>query len=1242
MSGNFKIRLLLLMLAIGFAGTAITLNYTIKKDEILHIEASKVERRIQKKEVLIHSVLTKPSFVDSLRKLENNEKWAQYLISEYSNKRNIYFNTYKNGKLIFWGGIQIAPETDLQIKEGSSFIQQGNGYFEVIKHVYDDFSVLCFIPIKSEYPYQNEYLRNNFAKDLSASNSLEIASFEDKDVYNIRNFEGKYLVSVKLNSNTPPSFYVALELAMWILSILFLLLFLSSLCVSIAGKGYINLAISLLTSCILALRLLDLDKRYFSNNFDLEIFNPKYFASSYFFPSIGELLLNILAITWILSFIYIYRFQILKANSLLHKGISYLIFVLLAIFVCAAGYATNELFFGLITNSNIYFELGTILNFSWINLLGIFVFCLSILNLFLLINSALCISLGLNLSTRERLFIFIVGLTIALIYRIFFSDFTVFFLLFGLILLISAISLHKYEGRLTIGTLIACLFIFALIGSIKLSRFQSLKERESRKLLASKLESSADPNSVILFLNLENEILQDPIIINYFKNTGLNHNALKNRLMKLYLAGYLSKYDFDAFEYNTDDKFLKGDRIVPISNFKNLVLKGSFKVSDYFYQRTNTFGFQQYFALLPIKEQGVQIGTLVLELNSKRLAEVGAFPELLVDGKIQGDRQLSDYSYAYYSDGRLLNQHGKYVYKLRDDFKLQNQSFLFINTNEDGQDYSHLLYKPNSRKLIIVSRERMSMLNQLASVSFIFLVFLFFAFLLYLVQWLWYGLLDYHISFRNFRWNYLIKANKMLYKTRIQLSMVFTVVFTLLITGIITFYNISSQYRAQQDELVLDKLNKIAAGINKQFVSNGQIDFDEKSEYAFNAYADMNGVDLNLFDLNGRLKLSTQPKIYETGLIVPRMNSLSFLYLHKLNKSEFINSERIGELQFIAAYVPIRNTKNEEIAYLGLPYFSNEKDYDLRIGGFLNALINVYALVFLAIGFFAVFIANRITNPLNLIQKSLREIKIGHKNEPILWKRQDEIGNLVSEYNTMIEALEESARKLAISEREIAWREMAQQVAHEIKNPLTPLKLGVQLLEKSWKEGDPDFNQKFERFNKSFIEQIESLSRIASEFSNFAKMPATKLERINVKTIIEQSINLYRQSEHTTIVLEDDSGIELNVKVDKDQFLRCFNNLIKNAIEARLNKRRSIIRVFIYCREEQVHIEIKDNGAGIPEAIGQKIFSPNFTTKSSGTGLGLAFVKQTIESIGGIIRFKTIPGIGTTFFISIPLDREGI
>ncbi|WP_276360251.1 ATP-binding protein [Daejeonella sp. H1SJ63] len=1243
MSVSFKIRVLLLILTAGFALTALTINYTNKNEEILALDAQKLEIKIRGKEELIGNLLNSPAFRDSLKNVHNNDDWAQYIISEFSEKRNISFQTFENGKLKFWTGHRIALETDTLLKEGSTFLQRENGYYEAIRRVWGNFSVVCFIPVKSQYPYQNEFLKNRISPDLLSSNSLDIAGFNDKDVYTIRNLNGKYLFSVKLNTTYGQSFYTWPELIMWVFSIICGLVFLTSLSSEIAAKGYARSAIFLLLISVLACRLVDLEYRYFSNNFDLAIFSPKHYASSYYFPSIGDLFLNIIAFTWVLSFAHAWRNHIIKANPLRRKYISYLIFIVAGLIVCASIYATNELFFGLISNSNIYFRASNILSSSWLSWFSVLLFCFSIFNLFLIISTVLGITSMLNLSDKERLNLFLAGLFLALIYRIFFSDFTIFFLLIALLLFLAGSSYYKTGDKINPVVFVIALLIFATIGSLKLSRFQNLKERESRKLIAAKLESSADPNAVVLFYQLEKDILKDKAIIDYFSNPISSHNALNYRLGKLYMAGYLSRYDFESLEYNENDEFIKGDKLVPLSAFKNRVLKGSVKVSEYFYQINNTFGYQQYFALLPVRNESNKLGTMVIELKSKRLDEVGAFPELLVDGKIKDDFQLNDYSYAYYNNDKLIDQHGTYVYNLRNnEFKGKNRHFVYINNAENGREYNHLIYQANPNKLIIISREGNSILNQLASVSFIFLALLFFTGLLYLLHLIYNSFHQFNFSFRNFRWTYLILSNKMLYKTRIQVSMVFAVVFTLLITGIITFYNISSQYREQQEAIVLDKVTKISAGINRQLVNEGIIKPDDQAEAAFNTFADLNGVDLNLFDLNGRLVLSTQPKIYENGLIAPVMNSWSYLYLNRFQKSEYINNERIGDLSFIVAYVPLRNSANEEIAYLGLPYFSNEKDYQDRIGTFLNALINVYALVFVAIGFFAVFVAKKITSPLTLVEESLRKTQIGRKNEPILWKSNDEIGKLIKEYNNMIAALEESALKLGRSERETAWREMAKQVAHEIKNPLTPLKLGVQLLEKSWKEKDPKFDVKFEKFSKSFIEQIESLAHIASEFSNFAKMPETILEPVVVRKIIDQSVELYRQSENTVIRIDDQCKQKVRIKADRDQLLRCFNNLIKNAIEARQEGKQCLIDIRVYCEKNRIYIEVRDNGKGIPNSVRDKIFVPNFTTKSSGTGLGLAFVKQAIENIDGSIRFETAPGLGTTFYIMIPIMIENL
>ncbi|HEY1025343.1 MAG TPA: ATP-binding protein, partial [Sphingobacteriaceae bacterium] len=705
------------------------------------------------------------------------------------------------------------------------------------------------------------------------------------------------------------------------------------------------------------------------------------------------------------------------------------------------------------------------------------------------------------------------------------------------------------------------------------------------------------------------------------------------------VSGYLSHYEFQSYAFNPSEQIIKDSTKVALSTYKNLVLAGSIKVSEYFYRINNTFGYQNYFALLPVRHGGNYIGTLVLELKSKQISNPSAIPYVVSDERVRGDLDLSGYSYAFYRNGKLLTQYGNYTYSLVNyDFMADLNEFKFVNKRDiNDVPYSHLVYRPNRYKLIVVSRFVSNYTTQLAAISFVFIVLSAFTMIVLVLKELWVNFQSFTFNLNRYRLKYFSFVNHMLYKTRIQLSMVGAVVTTLIVAGIITLFNISQQYRTQQRRDLLEKINRITDGFDRQLFKNGTLPLNAQTELAFKAFAEVNAADLNLYDTQGHLVFTTQPRLYQSGIIAQKMNAQAYLYLNKLQKLEYVNEEVMGDLNYIAAYTALKNNRNEPIGYLSLPDLTNEKEYQDRVGVFLNALINVYTLVFVAIGFFAVFIANQITSPLTLIQKILSQTNIGRKNEPIVWKRQDEIGNLIKEYNNMILALEESANKLARSERESAWREMAKQIAHEIKNPLTPLKLGVQLLEKSWMEKDPNFDKKFEKFSKSFIEQIESLSLIASEFSNFAKMPDTVLSRVDLKEIIARSVEVYQQLEQIDINFSDLTADDVFVMGDKDQLLRSFNNLIKNSIEAIPDGVRGNIHISLESVDGLVTVIFEDNGNGIPENVRERIFMPNFTTKSSGTGLGLAFVKQAIENMGGVIDYRTELGNGTTFYLTIPI-----
>ncbi|HEY9535189.1 MAG TPA: ATP-binding protein, partial [Mucilaginibacter sp.] len=703
------------------------------------------------------------------------------------------------------------------------------------------------------------------------------------------------------------------------------------------------------------------------------------------------------------------------------------------------------------------------------------------------------------------------------------------------------------------------------------------------------------------------------------------------------------KYDFKIHEYNADEKPLSANQNYPLSAYKDMVLYSSLKVSNYFYRENESFGFQNYFGILPVIQKDKNLGSIIIELKSKALQTSNYFPELLADGRLEDKNDFKKYSYAFYSDNKLLSQSGDFVYKLmRTNYRYPVKTFNYRTSEKESGvwyrpkvAYSHLIYKLTERNVIIVSKQEPSFFYSITSVTFFFLILLAFSVIVFAANWAWLRIKILTITNNKIKWGLKITLDKVLYKTRIQFSMVFTIVITLILVGIITYISISSQYQSQQDKMIRDRIIKITDAFENGLFDKYIAHFNEQSQLSFDALAASYSSDLVLFDSHGSLLITTQPRIYEYGLIAKRMNAKAYINLRIDKQSEYVNNEWIGSFNYKTVYAPIRNTKGETIAYLQLPYFPNQADYGERIGALLNIMINIYALIFIAIGLFAVIIARQITNPLNFIQQSLSKTIYGKKNEPIKWDRDDEIGALVKEYNNMIAALEASAARLAQSERESAWREMAKQVAHEIKNPLTPLKLGLQLLEKSWREKDPRFDQKFERFSKSFVEQIESLSQIASEFSAFAKMPDTRIERFDVFDAINQAVTIFKQTENFTINYQI-PGRPFFVIADKDQLLRCFNNLLKNAIEATPPERPGLLEITYQTNDKQIRIAVKDNGNGIPEGMQEKIFEPNFTTKSSGTGLGLAFVKNSVENAGGNVWFETGIGKGTTFFLSLP------
>jgi nitrogen fixation/metabolism regulation signal transduction histidine kinase len=365
------------------------------------------------------------------------------------------------------------------------------------------------------------------------------------------------------------------------------------------------------------------------------------------------------------------------------------------------------------------------------------------------------------------------------------------------------------------------------------------------------------------------------------------------------------------------------------------------------------------------------------------------------------------------------------------------------------------------------------------------------------------------------------------------------------------------------------------------------------------------------------------------------MNTQAFNQLKIQNKSEYIHQENIGELNYISAYLPFFNSDGKLLAFLNLQHFGQQQEVENQIQQFLVAILNVFMLLLAISIILAIIMSNWVTKPLRLLQTNLSLIRFGKKNQMIDYTKNDEIGVLVKEYNNKLKELEQTAEQLAKSERESAWRDMAKQVAHEIKNPLTPMKLSIQQMMRVFEKENPEAKIKIDRLANSLIEQIDGLAKIANEFSNFAKMPSPVLEKIELLEICRNVISLFSQEEYSITFSSNQDSVY--ILADKDQLIRAINNLLKNSIQSFSDDRTGKISIGVIARMGQCSIEIKDNGCGIPLNQQNKIFIPYFTTKSTGTGIGLSITKQIIENHNGTITFQTTEDIGTIFTIELPL-----
>ncbi len=1161
----------------------------------------------------------------------NNKNWEKFITLT---KDNPFITIiYQKDKIKYWSKSNVVPDYEhLKIKEGNNFRKLDNGWYIIKQKTIDNSKVFLIFNVYKEFNYQNEYLVNRYNPRLGVSDYIEINSFVKNKGYIIQDASGKNLFSISINEEKYNANPATLIIIGWLLTFIFCYLTINSFAKYLWHKGETLASVLFVFIVILLLRSASMYWNVPTSIYQLPLFSPEKYASNFLFPSLGDLIINLLIIHWLVYFLFDrikdLNFRVYNIRK------SYILTIVFIIVSFGVLDAIDYLFEGLVSNSNISFELANILSLDLYSVLGFFTLSLMMYSFYLFNDMLIGIFHQFFLSKREKLNVFVFTLILILISKSIIHEVSILFYTNTLFLIILERAKSRKRNYLNLLLVVLILIVFSIAASSRLLHFNIEKEKENRQLLASKLESANDPIAEYLLEGLIKKIQKDEVVLNYFKESKINSESLNLRIQQLYFGGYFSKYDLLVYEFDSAGHALKESQNKTLGYFEDIINnKSTPTFNQYFYYQSNTYGMLTYYGKIPLYTKSGNIGQLIIELKSKYFRDENIFPELLLEGSLKMNKDFNSYSYSIYKSNKLISQQGSYPYSLQNiEFASAKDGYEFIESN----DFNHLTYKPNNDLLIVVSKPIESKTKILTLFSYIFGLFSFFLLIFYLRRTFGkrFNLLT--INFKNIPGRF-----KILFKTRIQLSLVLTIIISLIIVGYITFIYITDQYTKQQNERLSQKVRSILISLEKRayLINYWNNTYDDKMSVELKSLSDLYLSDINIYNLNGHLLLSTQPKIFEEGLTSKQMNPEAYMIMRRFERSEFTTTEKIGSLQYLSSYAPIRNSNNKIVGYLNLPYFANKLEYEARVSQFLTTFINVYVFIFVAIGFIAFFIANSITFPLTLIEEQLRETKIGKKMDPISWKGSDEIGKLINEYNRMILELEESTDRLAKSERENAWREMAKQVAHEIKNPLTPMKLGLQHLQRSWNDKDPNFNEKFERFNNTFIQQIESLSLIASEFSSFAQMPQTSKELVDLKDIVSNVVDLYKNTNDIEIHLGYLPGLKSMVMADKDQMIRTFNNLIKNAIQSIPSQRNGQINVDLLNDKGHFLVMIQDNGSGIEEEKQSKIFQPNFTTKNSGMGMGLAIVKNIIDNAGGKIWFQSELNKGTTFYVSLPLDH---
>ncbi|MCQ2146035.1 MAG: MFS domain-containing histidine kinase, partial [Bacteroidales bacterium] len=751
------------------------------------------------------------------------------------------------------------------------------------------------------------------------------------------------------------------------------------------------------------------------------------------------------------------------------------------------------------------------------------------------------------------------------------------------------------------------------------------KEENKIDVWATRLTMDRDVSLEIQLRSVENDIASDQIISTLLLLSNSN-SIIEKRIAESHLTRVTQDYDIHIVIITPD---MNNDPYL-LSYFNDRIRSGStITEGSRFVYTPDVNGLARYTGNFVYYVPNVGVVRMLVGLDSRENDGENGYAAIF--GYTSGSKVVlpSRYAYAKYVGDKMVMSRGNVPYSriLTDKIKEEMGEGGEGHYVSDG--YSHIVRSFSDEEVIIVSRQTVERSYYLLELFFLGLMIYFFSHLLVLGR----------------RRQKPIQKERAYYKSRINAVLLISLTVMLVVTASFSVAFVYRRNNVNENNLLQDRMSVIQNMLEGSFrnvESYQNVNYQDMIKFLSEVGISTNS-DITLYNTSGKAFASTNNDVFDRMLIGARLDQNAFNNIVYRNKKFYLQRSKVGKHSYHMLYAPVYNASGKMLAIVGSPY--SDENYDFETSAILHSMmvLVLFIILLMVARILVLAVVDKMFKPLTEMSRKMKNADIRNL-QYIIYERDDEISPLVRSYNLMVHDLSSSTEQLAQAERDKAWSGMARQVAHEIKNPLTPMKLQIQRILSLKARNNPIWEQRFDEGAQIILDHIDMLTDTANEFSTFAKLYSEPSISINIDQLLQEEIAMFDNKDNITFTYY---GLEGTViEGPKPQLTRVFVNLITNSVQAIEQYQAEvdpehhgeiIVSLRNSVKDGYYDIVVEDNGPGVDDQNRSKLFVPEFTTKSSGSGLGLAISRNIIEKCKGEIFYsKSFSLQGACFTVRYP------